>query len=83
MIEDKKADMMLKIFIKVSIWVKLFKKNIRNFLHLNLKVLLILSVMKSESILCLIFLLHFLNDKKVYLIQIIIYDKYYKSEVKW
>ena len=58
------------------------KKNIRNFLHLSLKVLLILSVMKSESILCLIFLLHFLNDKKVYLIQIIIYDKYYKSEVK-
>ena len=61
---------------------KVIKKNIRNFLHLNFKVLLILSVMKSESILCLIFLLHFLNDKKVYLIQIIIYDKYYKSEVK-
>ena len=60
---------------------KVIKKNIRNFLHLNLKVLLILFVMKSESILCLIFLLHFLNDKKVYLIQIIIYDKYYKSEV--
>ena len=83
MIEDKKADMMLKIFIKVSIWVKLFKKTFEIFLHLNLKVLLILSVIKSESILCLIFLLHFLNDKKVYLIQIIIYDKYYKSEVKW
>ena len=61
---------------------KVIKKNIQHFLHLNLKVLLILSVMKSESILCLIFLLHFLNDKKVYLIQIIIYDKYYKSEVK-
>ena len=60
---------------------KVIKKHSK-FLHLNFKVLLILSVMKSESILCLIFLLHFLNDKMVYLIQIIIYDKYYKSEVK-